>query len=345
MRHFLTFFILLQVTWIFGQGARMFSDQDTIALGGNWEVKLYIEGIEKNDILYIDWRSFEEFQCPVNDTISVDMDVEMISSGKFTGEDLFWSSTEIQLDTLRENTYTNTFEIQAWEHFDCPFDGPIIMLQDSSVIRSGPLPVAFLDSPISYGFDPLMMGAPIQEIVDSSALVRAPIVDIFRIEQSFWKNWIWYIVAGLAITVFLFYLLRNKKEKEIEGQIEENEEEVIPKIPPHILALEKLEQLKNEKIWVNEKDKIFVTQLTNIIREYIEDRFEIPALEQTSTEIIQEMNVILTKDEMDKLTQTMNISDLIKFAKAKASDTMYIQFIDDAVELVNSTKIQKQESE
>jgi len=46
---------------------------------------------------------------------------------------------------------------------------------------------------------------------------------------------------------------------------------------------------------------------------------------------------------MEQLSQTLNVSDLIKFAKAKADSNMYEQFVDEAIDLVDNTKEKEKE--
>jgi hypothetical protein len=60
----------------------------------------------------------------------------------------------------------------------------------------------------------------------------------------------------------------------------------VPKIPAHVIAYEKLEKLKSEKLWQEGKLKAYHSLLTDILREYIENRFKIQALEQTTDEIL-----------------------------------------------------------
>ncbi len=89
-----------------------------------------------------------------------------------------------------------------------------------------------------------------------------------------------------------------------------------PKIPAHILAFEKLDKLKQEKLWQEGKLKLYHITLSEIIREYIENRFKIQALEQTTDEILFGFRNLAIDDESKaKLKQVLILSDLVKFAK------------------------------
>ena len=77
-------------------------------------------------------------------------------------------------------------------------------------------------------------------------------------------------------------------------------------------------QLKTEKIWKQERYKEFYTQLTDVLRRYIHERYGVNSLEMTSEEIL---HIIRNKVEEDSvyvnLQQVLTIADLVKFAKHK----------------------------
>ena len=91
-----------------------------------------------------------------------------------------------------------------------------------------------------------------------------------------------------------------------------------PVLPPHVKAMKGLDKIKTEKIWQQERYKEFYTQLTDVLRRYIKDRFGVNSLEMTSDEIL---SIIKTKAEEDSsyqnLKQVLIIADLVKFAKYK----------------------------
>lgn len=70
---------------------------------------------------------------------------------------------------------------------------------------------------------------------------------------------------------------------------------------------------------MNDKSKAYYTELTDIVRIYLENEFEVDAMEMTSDEIknaIKNITVIHVSDQK-KLVETMNAADLVKFAKSK----------------------------
>mgnify|MGYP003547000218 FL=1 len=118
------------------------------------------------------------------------------------------------------------------------------------------------------------------------------------------------VLAGL-IFLAIYLIKRSKKKVYIE------EEEIKPQIPPIITAREKLTQLKESNLWQSGKSKEYYTDLTDIVREYLEGQFNIDAIEMTSDEILNEVKTLqMDKLIFNKLEHTLITADLVKFAKA-----------------------------
>lgn len=90
-----------------------------------------------------------------------------------------------------------------------------------------------------------------------------------------------------------------------------------PKEPAHIIAFRALSKLKGEQLWQQGRVKEYHTRISEIIRVYIEDRYNIQAMENTSEEILRdvELNNLCSKERLDALREVFYTSDLVKFAK------------------------------
>jgi len=120
---------------------------------------------------------------------------------------------------------------------------------------------------------------------------------------------IWIILVVLIALVY-FFLLRPKKKKEILEQIS--------KISPHIKALRDLEEVKQKQLWQKGLYKEYYTQVTDILRIYLYERFGINALEMTSSEILSSLQVYHeAKSAYENLSRVLRLADLVKFAKLK----------------------------
>ena len=109
-----------------------------------------------------------------------------------------------------------------------------------------------------------------------------------------------------------------------------------PPLPPHEIALRDLKKLHSERLWQEDKHKLYYSGLTDILRAYIAGQFGVGALEMTSDEIIEAMRgvEIPQKQKMD-LTELLRDADLVKFAKAmpeaeanEAAYTMALNFVE-----------------
>ncbi|PIE99005.1 MAG: hypothetical protein CR961_01375, partial [Polaribacter sp.] len=97
-----------------------------------------------------------------------------------------------------------------------------------------------------------------------------------------------------------------------------------PKIPPYELAIQELKALDEKLLWQNNKIKEYYSELTDILRTYIEDEFGVPALESTSDEIVKKLSrlhrkkqIIAPNETLNRLSKLLQTSDLVKFAKMK----------------------------
>ncbi len=127
-----------------------------------------------------------------------------------------------------------------------------------------------------------------------------------------------YILGIILIGAIIFFILYSIKRKKQNKPIFTLPKK--PKEPAHVLALRELERIKNEKLWQQGKTKQFYSEVTEALRKYIEDRFEIPAMEQTSDETLESFRYrrdLLKEKTFENLRQILKLADLVKFAKYK----------------------------
>ncbi|MDU1890582.1 MAG: hypothetical protein E6767_07810 [Dysgonomonas sp.] len=178
---------------------------------------------------------------------------------------------------------------------------------------------------------------------DSIDFVKLQISDIKDIQAApfVWQDYLEYIYIPLLILLILaligfgIYFFMRKKKK---GYY------FTPKIvlPPHVVALQELDKLKSSKLWQKGQEKEYFTELTDILREYIDRRFNIDAPEMISEDIIKAVHLATdTKSATDGLAQILHLADLVKFAK-------YTPFADEndlslvnAYLFVNQTKVEE----
>ena len=227
---------------------------------------------------------------------------------------------------------TNRIVLKIWD--------PGIFMIIPALIR--PDTAGFLDTVyINQDNEPLVVlpGINAQDTIKEIA----PINDIIR-EKKVWTDYKWWIIAAALLVlvtlamIFLPKLFLSRKKESIAGEKRK------PALPAHIIALNKLAKLKKEKIWKEGKVKEFQSQLTHILREYLENRYHIKALEQTTSEIIDSLiKINMPEKYITLISEILQIADLVKFAKAKPGEDINEKFLDKTIEFVEETKEQPAE--
>ncbi len=141
------------------------------------------------------------------------------------------------------------------------------------------------------------------------------------------------LVAIVALAVLIYWLWRKR-------QLNKTEERVVRKvvIPPDKLALKRLAELEEKKLWQQGKIKEYHSEITEIIRRYFEERFGILAMESTSSEIISQLAKIDEAGKILDITRRfLSNADLVKFAKFKPMPDLNEEMMKQAVEIVKLT--------
>ncbi|MDD4150413.1 MAG: hypothetical protein PHE33_10310 [Bacteroidales bacterium] len=146
--------------------------------------------------------------------------------------------------------------------------------------------------------------------------------------KYWWALVLLLLVIGAIVYFFKFY------KKDIKPTFFK----IKPQLPAHIIALEKLENIHKQKIWAKGQVKEYHVQLTDVVREYIENRFGIYAVEMTSSEILEAFVNLVSEVDFMKLRQILEIADAVKFAKYQALQNENDLSLRNSFEFVESTK-------
>lgn len=131
-------------------------------------------------------------------------------------------------------------------------------------------------------------------------------------EVSGYLSWALAVAVVLALVVFALVKYLEKRGKRISDLWRP-----APPLPPHIVAITALEQLHNQKLWQNNRHKLYYSALSDILRTYLAGAFGVGAMEMTTDEIVEAIRDIdlPQKSAMD-LVAVLRDADLVKFAKA-----------------------------
>lgn len=146
--------------------------------------------------------------------------------------------------------------------------------------------------------------------------------------------WILGVLLLALVALVIWYFVKHRKPR-----IDENGEPVKgPVIPPYTKAIGDLESLKQQKLWQVGKVKEYYSSLTDIAREYIEGQFGVNAVEMTTDDILEEVKELDFEPKLyGKLKGTMELADLVKFAKYTTSPLENDNAMSDMTGFVNDS--------
>lgn len=179
-------------------------------------------------------------------------------------------------------------------------------------------------------------------VIDTTKTI-APIKDIFQ-EPLFFKEDILpvlLVILGIFAIIFIVYLLRKYRKDQI---IEDVKPVVIPPKPAHIIAYAKLNELENQQLWQAGNFKKHHSEASYILREYLENRYKILALESVTDEILQDlMPLNLENNSISNLQKVLQTADLVKFAKVIPTETEHRAAVDLTRQFIDITKVEEVE--
>lgn len=140
------------------------------------------------------------------------------------------------------------------------------------------------------------------------------------------------LLVAAIIALVVIYIIKRRRNEPLFSPLK-------PKVPAHIIALKELERIRAQKLWESDDPKLYYSLVTDTLRTYVEGRFNVPAMEQTSYEILWSLK---NGNHLDsklhgELEGYLTTSDLVKFARFKPPIDEKKQFIDFSFTLVNAT--------
>ena len=152
-----------------------------------------------------------------------------------------------------------------------------------------------------------------------------------------------WVLLILLVATGIWFLVRYIRKIMLKKS---GEEPVINPDPAHIIAFRELEKLKEEKLWQKGEIKKYYTRLTEIVRQYLENRFRIFSMELTTVETLAELTKTgFKEDETYRILRTvLTGADLVKFAKYNPEPPENELHYEYAWDFVKSTKVEDQVS-
>ena len=157
--------------------------------------------------------------------------------------------------------------------------------------------------------------------VDTLKQKMYDIKDIAKVESPLGSWWI-YLLVLLVIGVIGYFVYKFIKKRQSEPKVE-----AIVYTSPIEKATSLLQQLEKKELWQKGEIKNYYSELTDIARNYIEEEIHIPAMESTTSELIEglrkaakQQKLKLSNETVENLEKVLKQADLVKFAKVKPLD-------------------------
>ena len=159
-------------------------------------------------------------------------------------------------------------------------------------------------------------------VVDTTKQKLYDIKPIIEVEEQSDFNWIALLIAlgAILLVAFLLYWFIWRKKPLTE-------EEEIALLPPYDRAKLALKKLDESQYLIRSEVKDFYSELTFIIRKYLDEKVYDRALESTTDELVTRLQLLkegnqvpLSKETIANIESILKRADLVKFAKS-APDT------------------------
>lgn len=227
----------------------------------------------------------------------------------------------------------NVLQQEEWQQIGPNWEKRLLFISfDADTLHFAPIPVVLSngDTLFTNAFSLPVLASPAPSDLNDMADIK----NIHQEGANWTDYWIWYLAAGfvglLALLTWLY--LRRQKKGFMQSRVVQ--------LPPHALALKRLEALQRQNWLTTGQYKAFYEELTLILRSYLRDRFHIPAMESASPEIVRLLQTLpdFPEEYISGAKDLLEKADLVKFAKAQPDDSYHIPALEWTKALVHSTR-------
>lgn len=178
----------------------------------------------------------------------------------------------------------------------------------------------------------LMVNTPVVDTSQAFKIIKGPVKEPYTFAEIL--PWALLALAVVGLIIFLIWYIRKRRRNQPVFVRKPK-----PALPPGLLAIQKLEELRLAKIWQQGQLKKYYTELTDIAREYFEGRYHFDAMEMTSDEILEELkSKKVNKQAFEKMRAMLQMADLAKFAKAHPTPLENDLSLNHCIDFVQETK-------
>ena len=143
-----------------------------------------------------------------------------------------------------------------------------------------------------------------------------PLIEVKRNNARIWKIALFVLLALLLIGGAVYWFFLRKKPL--------TEEEKVALLPPFERAILQLKELENSRYLIQDEYKKYYSELTDIVRSYLEEDVNVSALESTTDQLIEKLELLkdageltIEEETIGQFKKVLQTADLVKFAKSK----------------------------
>lgn len=271
------------------------------------------------------------------------IDIEVVQPDDMT---LQWSVPELKADTIIE-IYPGIEAVESTEITRTQLGNNRTQLLRTLLIQpwdSGEYVIKDLyvtNGTDTFRANPIVLKV-IPAVTDTMTTIHEqymPAVEIRSHFFDFLPDWIynywWAWIAGIvAVTAGILIALRYRRGGTLAVKAKP-----VHVVPPYEKAMAQLAKLQADKLWEKGQEKQFYTSLTDILREYLEGRFGINALEMTTPQIKRAVYATVPeKSASAMMNDILEMADYVKFAKMRPLPEDNMRSFNQASEFIENTR-------
>jgi len=210
----------------------------------------------------------------------------------------------LKTDTLEKKDRITLQKIYALTQFD---SGAYTLPRQKIIINEK----TFLTDSLKISVTNIPVDTLKQKLYDIKSLKQ-----VEKSSATMWKALLWILLGLVLLGGLLYWFVIRKKP------LTEKEKEAL--LPPYDRAMLELKRLENSKFLIQDEYKQYYSELTDIVRSYIEEDVHISALESTTDQLIDKLEMLrdagdlqLDNDTIQQFKRILQTADLVKFAKKK----------------------------
>lgn len=238
---------------------------------------------------------------------------------------------KVEADTVKESGKTTvTYDVTIQ-----PFDPGLVTIPPFAALTAGNSGDTVFSDIVTLKVLPVDVDS--LETINPMAATATPDTRWY----DYVPNWLLYVLLGLfvaavAVAAWIFYRRRSRIVAIERAK----------PVPPYELAMERLNTLREQRLGESGQDRQFYTELVDILRQYLEGRFGINAMEMTSTQIVRALRENTeTRMSADEIKNVLAIADFVKFARQRPLADDNARSLRRAFEFVESTRPQPETQE